>query len=272
MMEALEIKDIDTMIKALEKELKGVKTPDIVISSAPAAVESNEVITISEEDIVVPTLLKKKSLSTEEKESEEPSLEQAVPPATANNIDEEKPEERPDIPTEEALQDDIFLQQQKTFDTLVKRIYDRDFDLGSCFERNIHFQSFENGALTWESEADGEEKKMLITHWAVIKMFVQDLFGIETKIVNIPRPASMGNPAAKKKLDAKGLEGVPPSCDTDSGSMIEAVEMKSSCIMPESGETEAAKEKEPSNILEEPMVKEILDLFDPKKVRVRRKA
>ena len=272
MMEALEIKDIDTMIKALEKELKGVKTPDIVISSAPAAVESNEVITISEEDIVVPTLLKKKSLSTEEKEPEEPSLEQAVPPATASNIDEEKPEERPNIPTEEALQDDTSLQQQKTFDTLVKRIYDRDFDLGSCFERNIHFQSFENGALTWESEADGEEKKMLITHWAVIKMFVQDLFGIETKIVNIPRPASMGNPAAKKKLDAKGPEGVPPSCDTDSGSMIEAVEMKSSCIMPEAGETEAAKEKEPSNILEEPMVKEILDLFDPKKVRVRRKA
>ena len=32
MMEALEIKDIDLMIKTLERELKGIKIPDIVIS------------------------------------------------------------------------------------------------------------------------------------------------------------------------------------------------------------------------------------------------
>ena len=280
MMEALEIKDIDTMIKALEKELKGVKTPDIVISSAPAAVESSEVITISEEDIVVPTLLKKKSPKEKEevieagekKEADETAKEQTVPPVSVGSIEEEKSKEKADIPTEKAPQHDIHPQHQETFDTLIKRIYDRDFDLGSCFERNIHFQSFDNGALTWESEADGEDKKMLITHWAVIKMFVQDLFGIETKIVNIPRTAPAENPEGKKKLDTQeaGVDSL--SCETDSGSMIEAIEMKSSCIMPEAGETEAAKEKEPSNILEEPMVKEILDLFDPKKVRVRRKA
>jgi len=54
--------------------------------------------------------------------------------------------------------------------------------------------------------------------------------------------------------------------------MLEDIEMKSSCIAPEAGETEAAKEKDPSTLLEEPMIKEAIALFDPKKVRIKRNA
>jgi len=61
-----------------------------------------------------------------------------------------------------------------------------------------------------------------------------------------------------------------PHQDADSASMIEDIEMKSSCIAPEAGETEAAKEKDPSTLLEEPMIKEAIALFDPKKVRIKR--
>jgi len=42
-------------------------------------------------------------------------------------------------------------------------------------------------------------------------------------------------------------------------------EMKSSCIVPE-----AAEEKDPSELLKEPMIKEMIELFDPKKVRIRK--
>ena len=120
--------------------------------------------------------------------------------------------------------------------------------------------------------AEGEDKKMLITHWGLINMFVKDLFGIETKIVNMP----------KKKVDApKAVEALqeenPPQPqetpvheDADSSSMIEDIEMKSSCISPEAGDTEAAKEKDPSTLLEEPMIKEAIALFDPSKVRIKR--
>jgi len=52
--------------------------------------------------------------------------------------------------------------------------------------------------------------------------------------------------------------------------MIEELEMKSSCIAPDAGDTEAAKEKDPSTLLEEPMVKTALELFNPKKVRIKR--
>ena len=275
MMEALEIKDIDLMIKALERELKGIKIPDIVISSAPAAVETNEVITINEEDIQVPTILKKKTLENEEEETkkEVESVKQTPSSHTPSPVPTIEQKEKKQ--TISNAQSDSQLHHQQTFETLVKKIYDRDYDLGSCFERNIHFESFKNSALTWGSQAEDEDKKMLITHWAVIKMFVQDLFGIETKIINIPKEASAESKSEsellKKKIDALEESTLQSNGEMDSGSMIEAIEMKSSCIMPEAGEIEAAKEKEPSNILEEPMIKEVLNLFDPKKVRIKKK-
>jgi len=46
--------------------------------------------------------------------------------------------------------------------------------------------------------------------------------------------------------------------------------MKGSCVSPDAGETEAAKEKDPSELLKEPMIERMIELFDPKKVRIRR--
>jgi len=47
--------------------------------------------------------------------------------------------------------------------------------------------------------------------------------------------------------------------------------MKSSCVAPDDGGVEAAKEKDERAILEEPMVAKALELFAPKTVRVKRK-
>ena len=41
---------------------------------------------------------------------------------------------------------------------------------------------------------------------------------------------------------------------------------------PDPGTTEASKEKDPATLLEEPMVKEAIALFDPKRVRIKRKS
>ncbi len=78
-----------------------------------------------------------------------------------------------------------YLDKEK-FNNLVIKIYDRNYDLGECFKRNITFNTYEDNKLTWKSTAEGEDKKMLITHWGLINMFVKDTFGFETKIVNIP--------------------------------------------------------------------------------------
>jgi DNA polymerase-3 subunit gamma/tau len=86
------------------------------------------------------------------------------------------------------------------FKELVSKIYDRDYDLGSCFERNITFVSFEDDLLTWESTAEEDDKKMLIKHWGVINMFVKELFGFETKIKNIAKKKLLSEASDKKKV------------------------------------------------------------------------
>lgn len=292
MMEALEIKDIDTMIRGLERELKGVEVSEIMVTTpVPDVSAPAEIITITEEEIVA-TLPVKKSVEEEKVKEEvlqysEPIHETIVPNIQTQEVPEEILQEEVKItaPLSEKTEDKIPQEReqktaspeahsqpspdphQKTFDSLIKKIYDRNYELGACFERNIEFESFMDNKLTWGSSAEGDDKKQLITHWGVINMFVKELFGFETKIVNIP----------KKKIDPvsvateeSSIHEVPAHQDADSGSMIEDIEMKSSCISPDAGETEAAKEKDPSTLLNEPMIKEAIALFDPKKVRIKR--
>jgi DNA polymerase-3 subunit gamma/tau len=281
MMESLEIKDIDTMIRGLEQELKGVEVSEIMVTTpSPDISVPPEVITITEEEIVA-TIPIAKAPKTETVVQEE-SVEVSSPPVTEEPVVEKQPappiqeEQAPEVDTKttEPIEPVVtkpstptINPHQKTFDSLVKKLYDRDYDLGACFERNISFEDFADNKLTWGSMAEGEDKKMLITHWGLINMFVKDLFGFETKIVNMPKK-KVDTPSIKK--EAQEEKAPPVHEDADSASMIEDIEMKSSCIAPEAGETEAAKEKDPSTLLEEPMIKEAIALFDPKKVRIKR--
>jgi len=298
MMESLEIKDIDTMIRGLEQELKGVEVSEIMVTTpSPDLSVPPEVITITEEEIVatlpvVETIVKKEEDNVEVNPSVDPEqTEESVPtenivasPLSQETAEEQIIENDPTPPMQEEetpaveskpVTEPVVTQpstpainpHQKTFDALVKKLYDRDYDLGACFERNISFENFEDNKLTWGSMAEGADKKTLITHWGLINMFVKDIFGFETKIINTP----------KKKVDVAKVEKeeppqkeAPAHQDADSASMIEDIEMKSSCIAPEAGETEAAKEKDPSTLLEEPMIKEAIALFNPKKVRIKR--
>ncbi len=335
MMEALEIKDIDTMIRGLEKELKGVEVSEIMVSTpVPDLSTPAEVITITEEDILSPAeteSVQRSAFSAEKKEevpettapSTESIQEEAKENSSSTEDHSEDPTRRVGSPTkEETIQNDtqeiientveqstqhptqepmpasipepIPTPQHATLDAdkfkeLVSKIYDRNYDLGSCFERNIEFESFADNKLTWNSTADGDDKKMLVQNWGLINMFVKDLFGYETKIVNIAKKktdastpstgSGTKNPATVEpapslpesvegKERGEGAEAL--HNDADSGSMIEDIEMKSSCIAPEAGETEAAKEKDPSTLLEEPMIKAAMELLNPKKVRIKR--
>ena len=276
MMESLEIKDIDTMIRGLEQELKGVEVSEIMVSSpSPDLTVRPEVITITQDEIdsslPTPILNTLTSPVTEEKPTSSVSEAHSTASVTqelSNTVDE-------------PIQANP---HQKTFDMFIKKLYDRDYDLGACFERNIAFQNFEDNTLTWESMVEGEDKKTLTTHWGLINMFAKDTFGFETKIVNVAKKkvvstspsTSSGteNVTQKSNKITEPAEVVEvsnvPHNDADTSSMIEEIEMKSSCISPEAGDTEAAKEKDPSTLLEEPMIKEAIALFDPKKVRIKR--
>jgi len=286
MMESLEIKDIDTMIRGLENELKGVEVSEIMVSSPKTDVSAPaKVITITEDEIVATLPSKQPQANTVTQEVEE-AIDNTSPSTSSGTENSENSVIEGNTITEATIESAVaepvtatstqtpqIDPHQKTFDTLIQKIFDRDFDLGACFENNIHFVSFEENKLTWESEADGEDKKSLVTHWGVINMFVKECFGFETKIVNIPKKkvvnTSTSSVTETNKV-AEPAEVKPSHSDADTSSMIEEIEMKSSCIAPEAGDTEAAKEKDPSTLLQEPMVKEAIALFDPKKVRIKR--
>jgi len=246
MMEALEIKEIDSMIKSLESELKGIK-----ITSSPEIVDK---------------------------------------------IIEDKPIIK-DIPIEDIPKVDYRVK----FEELKRRLSDRDYDLGECFSNNISFESYEDNKLTWTSKAKDKDKKMLINHWGIIRYFVQDTFSEDTKIINISTidKDTLGKDTTEEQpttnntieipIEVPSVEQPPvkedisfddiqmeinssiENSDNIDFNMEEYFEMKSSCIAPSAGDTESAKEKEPTNILDEPMIQEVISLFDPTKVRVIKK-
>lgn len=71
---------------------------------------------------------------------------------------------------------------QSPFEILTQKLYDRNFELGECFARCVSFVSFEGDTLTWHSSAVGEDRERLAKHFEIIKVFVAQVFGAQTKI------------------------------------------------------------------------------------------
>ncbi|HGZ70694.1 MAG TPA: DNA polymerase III subunit gamma/tau [Nitratifractor sp.] len=161
-------------------------------------------------------------------------------------------------------------QPQKLFTKLIKKIYDRNYDLGEIFQEHITFVSFENSTLTWESTLEGETKKRLIKNWPLIKLFVEEIFGLDTKISNL----------SKKKTPSNELKELPPapqaknpqlSQDIATQSKQEPIAQTNSCIMPEAN-SEASRDKDPNELLDEPMVQEFIKNLEPKRVIIKQKS
>ena len=65
---------------------------------------------------------------------------------------------------------------------LIKSIYNRSYDLGVCFEKSFQYASFEDKILKINSTATGECKAMLYKNFTNIKLFVEEVFGEDTKL------------------------------------------------------------------------------------------
>ena len=149
------------------------------------------------------------------------------------------------------------LTNDELFKKLIEKLYDRNYSLGECFEKNITFVSFENHQLTWRSNAANECKKMLVTYWSVVKFMVQDVFGSETKIKAIK--------LEKNPKDEQKHTPPPPPKE-------EPLEpMPSSCIQSCSGLSETTKEFDNTKILESEFIQRAIKLFDAKKVKIKAK-
>ncbi len=99
-------------------------------------------------------------------------------PKNAEKI--EKPEKRenaetPQIPMLSA-KDRIFHNLFKQVQTLV---YERNYELGAVFEKNIRFIDFDSQTktLTWESLATDKDKELLRERFKIVKSIVDSVFG-----------------------------------------------------------------------------------------------
>ena len=205
MIEAVSIKDIDSMIEEIEMHVQ------------PAAAQKPTAKVQQKPDTQVDT---QDTLQTQPhaKEVQESNMEQ-------ESVAQNEP------------------QPQDEFRKLIDAIYDKDYELGKCFEQNIEFIDFNGQRLQWSSHAEGECKKLLGQFYPNIKTIVATLYGENVVIQNIPPK---------------------PKDDNSSGG---------SCMEQNSGlsDTQASQELDPKQIVNEPMVQKAAQLFKPEKIKIQSK-
>jgi len=194
-----------------------------------------------------------------------PKVEQVTKPHTPEPehvkeiVKEETPKE--EVPPEPIIEP-LHVEDTgaKLFANLIVKLEDRSHELATCFKNYIEYTSYENGTLTWSSSADDEHKKTLKHGYPIIRQFVQEIFGIDTQI-------KMSQSEKKKPVDNS-------HANENSSSMIEDVEFNNpnegtnteSCV---TGHITAdKKESEVKEILNDPFVKKVQEMFEVKDIKI----
>jgi DNA polymerase-3 subunit gamma/tau len=202
------------------------------------------------------------------------SLESEIKRPASIDITHQEPLPQPQITTQETVgktAEEIHVNPptdavHKKFDELCNRIMDRSSDLGECFKEQIHFISYKDDVLTWESCADDTCKAQLRHGYSIIKQFVKEIFGFDTKIT--AQPCSK-NP--QELPEKKTKESSEPYIDEPT-SMIEENDIgNASCVSGCSKEDASTKEFNTPDLLEEPMVKRATELFEATKITIQSK-
>ncbi|MCQ2706532.1 DNA polymerase III subunit gamma/tau [Helicobacter pylori] len=113
--------------------------------------------------------------------NQSPSISYNAPKQEPKSIEKiEKPEKRENTETPQtpmlSAKDRIFHNLFKQVQTLV---YERNYELGAVFEKNIRFIDFDSQTktLTWESLATNKDKELLRERFKIVKSIVDGVFG-----------------------------------------------------------------------------------------------
>ncbi|MGH2304771.1 DNA polymerase III subunit gamma/tau [Campylobacter taeniopygiae] len=80
------------------------------------------------------------------------------------------------------LEQKIKEKPKNAYEVLLEAIYDRDYELGECFEKSTRFISYENEILTISSNATGENRTQLNKGFKLIQELLKDKLGQNAKI------------------------------------------------------------------------------------------
>ncbi len=173
MKESLKIQDIDRVIAKMEREILA-EAGDLKEVAEINAVES-------------------RAESVEVRKDSSANLgESNATPSHSKPLGEESAPFRHSERSEESKKDNADSKRDSSdfsdnpamkFKNLISKIYERDYELGEIFSKNISFVSLENGILTWESRADDATKAKLKPYFKLIQEILKEIFG-NVKIQN----------------------------------------------------------------------------------------
>ncbi|WP_033121996.1 DNA polymerase III subunit gamma/tau [Helicobacter pylori] len=140
----------------------------------------------------------------------------------------EKPEKRESAETPQtpmlSAKDRIFHNLFKQVQTLV---YERNYELGAVFEKNIRFIDFDSQTktLTWESLATNKDKELLIERFKIVKSIVDGVFGKGENIkIALKNPSE--NKSAREEIKEFKFPSLKPKPTTETTAETKEKETK----------------------------------------------
>lgn len=207
MREAMKLKDINEAIQSLESAL--AKNGNLQITSNTASTTSNLPQNPAQiSAVVMNDFASQKSSNSQEslnsQESSQGDLAQSgdsllgVDSISQNSQSPQNPQ---DLQNSQNLQNQaqnhISASADNTndkakFDELIKRIYDRSYELGEVFSACVEFDSVDRGVLYWKSNPNGQQKEQLKRGYSVIVLLAKEIFG-EIEIKNTYKDFAKSN-------------------------------------------------------------------------------
>lgn len=204
MREAMKLKDINEAIQSLESAL--AKNGNLQITSNTASTTSNLSQNPAQTSAVAmnDSASQKSSNSQESLNSQESSQGDLAQSGDSllgadflsqNSQSSQNPQNLQDLQNQ--VQNHINASADSTndkakFDELVKRIYDRSYELGEVFSACVEFDSVDSGVLYWKSNPNGQQKEQLKRGYSVIVLLAKEIFG-EVEIKNTYKDFAKSN-------------------------------------------------------------------------------
>ncbi len=178
------------------------------------------------------------------------------------------------VPFEEEVQKEPAVND--LYSKLTQKVYERDYTLGECFEKNFIFNGHENNKLYIISRAQGDDRKFLYKHFGLIRTFAQDVFGNEIELDFTKEPARKvleeTKPSKEEPEVKEESNSLLQNNSNDTGSMLEDVEVGSGCVadmQKVASPKPSQKELQLNDILNSPMLNRAKELLDVKKITVK---
>ncbi|GAA9234169.1 DNA polymerase III subunit gamma/tau [Helicobacter pylori] len=189
----------------------------------------------------------------------------------------EKPEKREST---ETLQTPMLSAKDRIFHNLFKQVqtlvYERNYELGAVFEKNIRFIDFDSQTktLTWESLATHKDKELLRERFKIVKSIVDGVFG-KGENIKIALKNHSENKSALEEIKEFKFPSLKPKPTTETTAEMKEKEIKEKEVQKnETKEIQETQPKETPTALQEFManhsdlIEEIKSEFEIKSVEL----